>query len=284
MRASLAAAILVLSSLSAFAVARPDPSATKKAPKVKAAAEDNPDDPTACGFYRCTVTWNIGEEVAVNWLGPPGGNVSVSLQSNIGGPTYPIVDSIAGTSQEGYCDAGYGVGVLAAGHVCGRVQFVVPSGWQKMDNYTIVVQSLQDPNEAGYTDMITIAAQNASNSNSNIPSGTAVSLETIPAPTSTNYGASTYPSISVPAPTAITGSPSSSAAASSASLTSSTRRDRSSSITSQTSALSSAGASAASAAASGSPSKAPSSSAPERLAFQAGTALFAVALVSMVYL
>lgn len=70
----------------------------------------------------------------MNWLGPPGGNVAVSLMSNIGGPTYVITNSIAGTSQEGYCDAGYGLGVVAPGHECGRVQFVVPSGWEKMDN------------------------------------------------------------------------------------------------------------------------------------------------------
>lgn len=85
-------------------------------------------------LLQCVVTWPVGSSVAVNWLGPPAGNVSVSLESNVGGPTYPIIDSIAATSQEGYCDAGYGLGVVAPGHECGRVEFVIPSGWTKMDN------------------------------------------------------------------------------------------------------------------------------------------------------
>lgn len=45
-----------------------------------------------------------------------------------------ITNSIAGTSQEGYCDSGYGLGVVAPGHECGRVEFVVPDGWEKMNN------------------------------------------------------------------------------------------------------------------------------------------------------
>ena len=83
---------------------------------------------------QCVVTWPIGSHVAVNWLGPPAGDVSVSLVSNVGGPTYTILASTPGTSQEGYCDSGYGKGVLAPGHECGRVEFVVPEDWQQMEN------------------------------------------------------------------------------------------------------------------------------------------------------
>ncbi|GAA6059937.1 hypothetical protein JCM10212_003077 [Sporobolomyces blumeae] len=253
------------------------------------AAENNPDDPTgkilyitepACGFYRCTVTWSIGEQVAVNWLGPPGGDVSVSLQSNIGGPTYPIVDSIAGTSQEGYCDAGYGVGTVAPGHECGRVEFVVPSGWEKMNNYTIVVQSLSNPDEIGYTDMITIAA---GNSTENAPSGTSVSLVTIPAPTTTNYGASTQYTGSIPSPTAGAANAVSSSSASSSASTaavSSARRDSSSSVASnsQTSSTTSSTSTSVSAAVAGASGSATPASGATTLTVTGGLAIFAASL------
>ncbi|GAA5973517.1 hypothetical protein JCM11641_007094 [Rhodosporidiobolus odoratus] len=229
-------------------------SATAKHNKVL--AENNPDDPTgkllyitepACGFYRCTVTWPVGSQVAVNWLGPPAGNVAVSLQSNIGGPTYAIVDSMIAISQEGYCDAGYGMGVVAPGHECGRVEFVVPEDWKQMQNYTIVVQSLSDESLAGYTDMITIAAANSSLTVDNPPSGTDVTLLTIPAPTSTNLGASTRYSGKIPDPTAVTngGAASSSATSSSSSSSSQSRRSTGASSDASTTGSSAAGSSGA---------------------------------------
>ncbi|GAA5881615.1 hypothetical protein JCM16303_005510 [Sporobolomyces ruberrimus] len=324
MRPSFASCLLLASTLSLTAAS----SSTKKG-KNNAAADNNPDDPTvwedtmvmgtsgnkdglgkrttedtdtgdrrvrregdrrcitepACGFYRCTVTWNIGEQVAVNWLGPPGGNVAVSLMSNIGGPTYPITNSIAGTSQEGYCDAGYGTGVAAPGHECGRIEFVVPSGWEKMDNYTIVVQSLDNPDEIGYTDMITIAG-----GSNNAPSGNSVSLVTIPAPTSTNYGASQKPGISIPSPTAVTGQPTSSSAASrssalssASSMSVSSRSGQSSSVSSSSQIASSTASIPSAVSAGTSPSASsttPSSAASSNLVLQTGTAFFALALAA----
>ncbi|GJN93914.1 hypothetical protein Rhopal_006973-T1 [Rhodotorula paludigena] len=162
----------------------------------------------ACGYYRCVVTWPVGSKVAVNWLGPPPGNVRVSLESNIGGPSYLITSSIPANSQEGYCDSGYGMGVIAQGHECGRVEFVVPEKWQRLNNYTIVVQSLSDESLIGYTDMITIADYNASSPSAvpakQVPAGTSVSLLTIPGPTSVNKGASTRYTGVYPSPTAVT--------------------------------------------------------------------------------
>ncbi|BGP51535.1 hypothetical protein JCM10450v2_007481 [Rhodotorula kratochvilovae] len=204
----------------------------------------------ACGYYRCIVTWPVGSSVAVNWLGPPAGNVSVSLASNIGGPEYVITPSIAAMSQEGYCDSGYGLGVVAPGHECGRVEFVVPQEWKQMNNYTIVVQSLQDSSLIGYTDMITVAPYNASSPSAvpsgDVPSGTKVSLLTIADPTSTNKGASTKYAGNIPAPTAVTGG---AAAASSSSVALSTSRRTASSL-SDSSALASVAAQTALASAS----------------------------------
>ncbi|KAK4048558.1 hypothetical protein OIV83_004726 [Microbotryomycetes sp. JL201] len=133
----------------------------------------------------CSVTWRKGDAVAVNWLNPVKGQVSVQLISQIGGPTYTIVSSIPGTSQEGYCDSGYGPRVLAPGRECGRIRFNVPAGWQELVNYTVAVTSLDDSSIAGYTDNVNIVP--AANDASPGPSGTQISLVTIQAPTSTNY-------------------------------------------------------------------------------------------------
>lgn len=94
------------------------------------------------------MTWPIGSKVAVNWIHPTPGNVSVLLESNIGGPTYTIAESIPSISQEGYCDSGAGVGVVQPGHVCGMVQFVVPDGWQQMNNCTSRVVRVGRPPSA----------------------------------------------------------------------------------------------------------------------------------------
>lgn len=83
----------------------------------------------ACDYYQCHVTWARGQTVAVNWIGPTKGDVSIQLVSNIGGKTYDIVDSIPAFSQTGYCDAGYGLGVAVPRTPCGMVSFVVPQGW-----------------------------------------------------------------------------------------------------------------------------------------------------------
>ncbi|KAK4053643.1 hypothetical protein OIO90_003882 [Microbotryomycetes sp. JL221] len=175
-----------------------------------AAQSANPDDPSgtplyitdpACGFYQCSVTWQKGETVAVNWINPVRGQVSVELVSTIGGPTYTIVSSIPGTSQEGYCDSGYGPRVLAPGRECGRIRFTVPSGWQELVNYTIAVTSLDNPSIIGYTDNVNIVA---APKGSDAPSGTRISLVTIQGPTSTNFDAAVSNTGQVPSPTAQT--------------------------------------------------------------------------------
>ncbi|ORY86019.1 hypothetical protein BCR35DRAFT_351574 [Leucosporidium creatinivorum] len=199
---------------------------------LRAQAADNPDDASgktlyitepACGYYQCFVDWTQGESVAVNWLGPPAGDVSVQLISTNGGPTYDVVDSIAGISQEGYCDSGAGLGVVTPGVECGRIEFNVPGGWQVRDNYTIAVQSLSDPSLIGYTDNINIIKSSGSGS------GTAVSLLTIAAPTSTNYNGATSFTGKIPDPTAVTGGSGSSKTQAASSAASSSQASSSSS-------------------------------------------------------
>ncbi|KWU44301.1 hypothetical protein RHOSPDRAFT_34091 [Rhodotorula sp. JG-1b] len=194
----LAASIAVWASLATLLCAAPTQSVHRrieKKPKAVLAASSNPDDPS------------VGSQVAVNWINPIRGNVTVMLESNIGGPTYVIAPSVPAISQEGYCDSGAGVGVVQPGHECGMVQFVVPEGWERMNNYTIVVMSLDNSNTIGYTDMITIANANSSSPSnvpsSEVPTGTAATLLTIPAPTSTNVGASTPFDGTLPSPTAV---------------------------------------------------------------------------------
>ncbi|KAI5481138.1 Proteophosphoglycan ppg4 [Pseudohyphozyma bogoriensis] len=153
-----------------------------------------------------------GESVYVNWIGPTPGNVSVQLASNIGGPTYDIVDSYPSISQSGYCDAGAGYGVVVPGTPCGAVEFVVPAGWTRMTNYTIVVTSLTDTTVIGYTDNINITAPNTTLGAATAPAGTAVSLLAIAAPTSTAAAGATSYTGTTPVPTAITGAVTSQAA------------------------------------------------------------------------
>jgi hypothetical protein len=83
---------------------------------------------------QCSVTWMQGATVAINWLLPPPGNVSIALASNTGGAVYTISPSYPSISQAGYCDSGYGLGTVAPGVLCGRVEFVVPGGWVKAAN------------------------------------------------------------------------------------------------------------------------------------------------------
>ncbi|GAA5989811.1 hypothetical protein JCM10908_002330 [Rhodotorula pacifica] len=271
----IAASVAVWASLAILnsVTASPSPSAThsrvEKKPKAVLATSSNPDDPSgtplyvtepACGFYRCTVTWPVGSQVAVNWINPIEGNVSVSLQSNIGGPTYMIAPTIPAISQEGYCDSGAGVGVLQPGHECGRVEFIIPEGWERMDNYTIVVMSLEDSNTVGYTDSITIANVNSSSPSnvpsSEVPTGTAASVLTIPAPTSTNLGASIPYNGNLPAPTAVTRAVTSASSASGSRRSSASASSGSQRASSASSAASSAqsGSAGGAAAASASPS------------------------------
>ncbi|SCV73022.1 BQ2448_6947 [Microbotryum intermedium] len=154
------------------------------------------------GLPQCLVTWRKGATVAVNWLGPPPGNVSIELVPVKTGTTYTIVSSYPSISQEGYCDGGYGLGVVTYGVECGRVEFKVPSGWSEVGNYSIAVTSLRDDSLVGYTDLIRIVAANSSTSD-DAPDGTSVSLLTIPSPTSTNIAASTSFDGTIPSPTAI---------------------------------------------------------------------------------
>ncbi|SDA05370.1 BZ3501_MvSof-1269-A2-R1_Chr12-1g03354 [Microbotryum saponariae] len=154
------------------------------------------------GVSQCLVTWRKGATVAVNWLGPPPGNVSIELVPVKGGTTYTIVASYPSISQEGYCDGGYGLGVVTHGVECGRVEFKVPSGWSEVGNYSIAVTSLRDDSLVGYTDLIRIAPANSSTAD-DAPDGTSVSLLNIPSPTSTNLAGATVFDGKIPSPTAI---------------------------------------------------------------------------------
>ncbi|KAM0786066.1 hypothetical protein ACM66B_006877 [Microbotryomycetes sp. NB124-2] len=187
----------------------------------------------SCGFYQCSVTWQKGEAVAVNWLNPIKGQVSVQLISQIGGPTYTIVSSIPGTSQEGYCDSGYGARVLVPGRECGRIRFNVPEGWQELVNYTVAVTSLDDSSVAGYTDNVNIVP--AANGADPGPSGTRISLITIQAPTSTNYDGAVSETGQAPSLTAVTAVSSSTTTPASSSVPASSSAPRSSSASSRAS-------------------------------------------------
>lgn len=131
--------------------------------------------------------------------------------------------------------------------------------------------SLADSNTIGYTDSITIANANSSSSSdvpsSEIPTGTVASVLTIPAPTSTDLGASTPYYGSLPKPTAVTGTVTSASRASASTVsgsesrgTSSTTSERVSGSQTSAAAVSSTQPSSASGAAAGAATSATSSS------------------------
>lgn len=56
------------------------------------------------------ITW--GDTIPVNWLNAPQGNVSIDLVKNPGGDLAYHIATVPGTSEPGYCDAGFGLGTV----------------------------------------------------------------------------------------------------------------------------------------------------------------------------
>ncbi|SJX60103.1 uncharacterized protein SRS1_11416 [Sporisorium reilianum f. sp. reilianum] len=121
----------------------------------------------ACDFYQCTIYWEPGTQVAVNWVNPPsGGNVQIDLMTNNNSDVAYTVGTAPATSNT--CDAGAGYGQPGPnGALCGGFVFTVPSSWNA-GNYTALrAMSMQNQNVQSYTDKIYIT-HNSTTSN-NVP-------------------------------------------------------------------------------------------------------------------
>jgi hypothetical protein len=81
-------------------------------------------------FDPCSHPLQAGSSLTANWLNPPSGDVALDLMSDAGSTLAHHIATVPGTSQNGYCDSGYGIGVVVDGKTCGRFSFIVPSGWE----------------------------------------------------------------------------------------------------------------------------------------------------------
>ncbi|KDN47956.1 hypothetical protein K437DRAFT_267728 [Tilletiaria anomala UBC 951] len=150
----------------------------------------------ACDFYQCSVNVTWGDTMVANWLNAPAGDVIIDLMTNASSAVAYNVATVPGTSQKGYCDAGFGIGVDVEGTTCGRFEWIIPSTWAA-GNYTLRAMSKDQPDIQSYTDVILIF-NNLTRTNRDA----AFSTVTISgAPTSTTTVGSNF--ASTPQPTAL---------------------------------------------------------------------------------
>ncbi|PWZ02970.1 hypothetical protein BCV70DRAFT_9113 [Testicularia cyperi] len=109
----------------------------------------------SCDFYQCTIYWQPGSQVAVNWVNPPSGDVHIDLMTNNNADVAYSVATAPAVSTT--CDAGAGFGQAGTnGATCGGFVFTVPSSWAA-GNYTALrATSIQNPDLQSYTDKIYI--------------------------------------------------------------------------------------------------------------------------------
>ena len=170
----------------------------------------------ACDFYQCTIYWEPGTEVQVNWSNPPQGDVQIDLMTNNNTQVAYNVGTAPAVSNT--CDAGAGYGQPGPnGAQCGGFVFTVPSSWNAGNYSALRAMSVQDQNLQSYTDKIYIT-HNSSTSNNVALS--IVSGSTIGSASSTAAASSTGTPGAAAAATTTSGSamPTGSASASSGSV------------------------------------------------------------------
>lgn len=109
----------------------------------------------ACDFYMCTIYWEPGSQVVVNWLNPPSGDVRIDLMKNNNSDVAYEVATAPAVSQT--CDAGAGYGQPGPnGATCGGFVFSVPSSWAAGNYSALRASSIQNADLQSYTDKIYI--------------------------------------------------------------------------------------------------------------------------------
>lgn len=103
-------------------------------------------DPS-CANYKCQVIKHHGDQLYINWLNAPPGDVKLVLASESNQKDYTIKDRIAGTQTN--CNHGDN-----GKRPCGQYTTVIPSDW-KYGKYSVQVISLST-SDVGYTDTVTI--------------------------------------------------------------------------------------------------------------------------------
>lgn len=196
----------------------------------------------SCNFYQCTIYWEAGQQVAVNWINPPQGTVKVDLMTNNNSDVAYTIGTAPAISNT--CDAGAGFGQPGPnGAQCGGFVFTVPSSWNA-GNYTAVrATSVENESLQSYTDKLYITK------NSTTPSNAALSIvsgSTIGGASSTAAAASSTGSAAAATTTSPSAGPTGTASRSSASasMTSSSAHTSSTASSASNGAVGAAGSSA----------------------------------------
>jgi len=121
----------------------------------------------ACDFYQCTIYWEPGTQVAVNWANPPTGTVQVDLMTNNNSDVAYNIGTAPATSNT--CDAGAGYGNPGPnGATCGGFVFTVPSSWAAGNYSSVRAMNVQDTNLQSYTDKVYITHNSTTPTNVNL--------------------------------------------------------------------------------------------------------------------
>ncbi|CCF53791.1 hypothetical protein NDA14_001101 [Ustilago hordei] len=151
-------------------------------------------DEPSCDFYQCTIYWEPGTQVAVNWINPPQGTVKIDLMTNNNSDVAYTVGTAPAISNT--CDAGQGYGRPGPnGAQCGGFVFTVPSSWNAGNYSALRAMNVENESLQSYTDKIYITKNSTTSNNAqlSIVSGSTVggssSTAAAAAPSSTSTSA-----------------------------------------------------------------------------------------------
>ncbi|KAG0141784.1 hypothetical protein CROQUDRAFT_51219 [Cronartium quercuum f. sp. fusiforme G11] len=102
----------------------------------------------ACAYYKCEVEKRGGDQLKINWLNSPSGNVKITLEGQTGEPTYTVTEKVPGTQSGCYKgDTGK--------RPCGQYSFTIPKNFRG-GKYSVAITSLNQPDKIGYSDIVKI--------------------------------------------------------------------------------------------------------------------------------
>ncbi|SOV03122.1 uncharacterized protein UDID_00131 [Ustilago sp. UG-2017a] len=124
-------------------------------------------DEPSCDFYQCTIYWEPGTQVAVNWINPPQGTVKIDLMTNNNSDVAYTVGTAPAISNT--CDAGEGYGRPGPnGAQCGGFVFTVPSSWNAGNYSALRATNVENESLQSYTDKIYITKNSTTSNNAQL--------------------------------------------------------------------------------------------------------------------
>ncbi|SPC65084.1 uncharacterized protein UHOD_00131 [Ustilago sp. UG-2017b] len=124
-------------------------------------------DEPSCDFYQCTIYWEPGTQVAVNWINPPQGTVKIDVMTNNNSDVAYTVGTAPAISNT--CDAGEGYGRPGPnGAQCGGFVFTVPSSWNAGNYSALRATNVENESLQSYTDKIYITKNSTTSNNAQL--------------------------------------------------------------------------------------------------------------------